>query len=59
MLLMGESAGGGLAARLALYTRDQGEFTIKGQVLIYPMLDHRTATSSSQYHNPSAGEFVW
>ncbi|UOO80929.1 alpha/beta hydrolase [Uruburuella testudinis] len=59
LILMGESAGGGLAARLALYTRDQGEFTPAGQVLIYPMLDHRTGTDRSPYRNPDAGEFVW
>lgn len=59
LVLMGESAGGGLTARLALYTRDQGELTPEGQVLIYPMLDYRTGTAESPYHNDMAGEFVW
>lgn len=59
VVLMGESAGGGLTARLALYTRDQGEFKPEGQVLIYPMLDYRTGTKDSPYHNPYTGEFVW
>ena len=59
VVLMGESAGGGLAARLALYTRDKGEFTPEGQVLIYPMLDYRTGTTASPYRNTVAGEFVW
>ncbi|MDO5638479.1 MAG: alpha/beta hydrolase [Neisseria sp.] len=59
IILMGESAGGGLAARLALYTRDRGEFSPAGQVLIYPMLDYRTGTAQSPYRNPYAGEFVW
>ena len=59
VVLMGESAGGGLAARLALYTRDKGEFNPEGQVLIYPMLDYRTGTEQSPYHNDIAGEFVW
>lgn len=59
IILMGESAGGGLAARLALYTRDQGEIKPAGQVLIYPMLDYRTGTAESPYRNPYAGEFVW
>ncbi|MBN6066170.1 alpha/beta hydrolase [Aggregatibacter actinomycetemcomitans] len=59
VVLMGESAGGGLAARLALYTRDQGEFKPEGQVLIYPMLDYRTGTEQSPYRNAVAGEFVW
>lgn len=59
IVIMGESAGGGLAARLALYTRDQNAFQPKGQVLIYPMLDYRTGTPQSPYQNPYAGEFVW
>lgn len=59
VVLMGESAGGGLAARLALYTRDKGEFTPAGQILIYPMLDYRTGTAESPYHNKGVGEFVW
>ncbi len=59
LVLMGESAGGGLAARLALFTRDKGEFAPEGQVLIYPMLDYRTGTDKSPYHNEFAGEFVW
>lgn len=40
--VMGESAGGGLAASLALRVRDEGEITLAGQVLAYPMLDDRT-----------------
>lgn len=40
--VIGESAGGGLAASLALMVRDRGEITLAGQVLIYPMLDDRT-----------------
>ncbi|ABR74999.1 alpha/beta hydrolase [Actinobacillus succinogenes] len=58
-ILMGESAGGGLAARLALKVRDKGEFKPKGQVLIYPMLDYRTGTAQSPYDSRYAGEFVW
>ena len=59
VVLMGESAGGGLTARLALYTRDQGRLTPEGQILIYPMLDYRTGTNESPYRNENAGEFVW
>lgn len=43
--VMGESAGGGHAALLALTARDRGEIPIIFQVLIYPMLDDRTGTS--------------
>lgn len=39
----GASAGGGLAAALALMARDRGEVDIAAQILLYPMLDDRTA----------------
>ncbi len=42
IVVMGESAGGGLAAALALLARDRGEVSVAGQVLSYPMLDDRT-----------------
>jgi acetyl esterase/lipase len=40
--VVGESAGGGLAAAVALRARDQGHLALAGQVLSYPMLDDRT-----------------
>lgn len=39
----GASAGGGLAAQIALHARDQGEIQLAAQILVYPMLDDRTA----------------
>jgi acetyl esterase/lipase len=39
----GASAGGGLAAALALMARDRGEVQLAFQLLSYPMLDDRTA----------------
>jgi acetyl esterase len=57
--VMGESAGGGLAAALAQMVRDRGEYKLAGQVLIYPMLDHRTGGADCQWRNPMTGEFVW
>ena len=45
----GGSAGGGLAAALALLVRDRGEIDIISQQLIYPMLDHRSITHASHY----------
>lgn len=59
ILVMGESAGGGLAAALALLARDRGSPGIAGQVLIYPMLDPRTGTVEAPTDNLYAGEFVW
>ncbi len=55
--LMGESAGGGHAALLALAVRDRGEMPVALQMLIYPMLDDRTGVSRSL--PPSLGTFVW
>ncbi|MFD3517506.1 alpha/beta hydrolase [Streptomyces sp. NPDC058657] len=43
----GKSAGGGLAAALALRTRDRGERAPAGQLLLCPMLDDRGHTFSS------------
>lgn len=53
----GESAGGGLAANLAQFARDKGEYDVCFQLLIYPMLDDRTVTNADL--NPTVGEFVW
>jgi acetyl esterase/lipase len=41
---MGESAGGGLAAMVALMARDRGKVQLCQAVLIYPMLDDRTGS---------------
>ena len=59
IVVMGESAGGGLAAALALMTRDRGGPKLAGQVLIYPMLDWRTGGPDDLYRNRHTGEFVW
>jgi acetyl esterase/lipase len=39
--VMGDSAGGGLAAGVALLARDRGGPALARQILIYPMLDDR------------------
>jgi len=44
--LMGESAGGGHAALLAIAARDRGEVPLVLQALIYPMLDDRTGSTA-------------
>lgn len=55
--VMGESAGGGHAALLAITARDRGEVPLAFQCLTYPMLDDRTGISRpvSRY----AGRLVW
>src|SRR5580700_1036088 len=42
--VVGDSAGGGLAAAVALLARDQGGPDLAAQILIYPMLDDRNTT---------------
>lgn len=54
--VMGESAGGGLAAGLSLLVRDRAEHRLAFQHLIYPMLDDRTCVREP---NPHTGEFIW
>jgi acetyl esterase/lipase len=52
----GASAGGGLAAGLALLTRDRAEVEVAFQLLIYPMIDDRNITSASE---TIPDTFVW
>ncbi|MGV0722433.1 alpha/beta hydrolase [Mycolicibacterium elephantis] len=52
----GASAGGGLAAALALLARDRGEVPLAAQLLVYPMLDDRT-TERRDLDNP--GHRLW
>ncbi|UKK82973.1 alpha/beta hydrolase [Sphingopyxis sp. BSN-002] len=59
IVVAGESAGGGLAAALAIMARDLGGPAIAGQLLTYPMLDHRTGSDFCPYANPNTGEFIW
>lgn len=55
--LMGESAGGGHAALLAITARDRGEVPLVLQALIYPMLDDRTG--STRQLPPYIGVVGW
>ncbi|WP_443058547.1 alpha/beta hydrolase [Streptomyces sp. NBC_00442] len=52
----GKSAGGGLAAALALIARDRGGPAPVGQLLLCPMLDDRGATFSA---HQMAGADIW
>jgi len=53
----GESAGGGLAAALALMARDRKQVPLAFQHLAYPMLDDCTCVAADPH--PFTGEFVW
>jgi acetyl esterase/lipase len=55
--IAGESAGGGLAAALALLARDRGDIKPAFQLLIYPMLDDRTGITKPA--PPMTGDFIW
>lgn len=55
--LMGESAGGTHAATLAFTARDRGEVPVLFQLLVYPALDDRTA--STRTLPPHLGAFGW
>jgi acetyl esterase/lipase len=50
LAVAGESAGGGLAAAVALVTRDQNGPPLDLQCLLFPVLDHRMATGSMRAH---------
>ncbi|QGP81260.1 alpha/beta hydrolase [Sphingobium sp. CAP-1] len=55
--LLGESAGGGLAAMVSLAARDRREVPVAFQALVYPMLDDRTGTSRTV--PPHIGQIIW
>jgi acetyl esterase/lipase len=56
VVLVGESAGGGLAAALAILIRDRGGRQPLAQLLATPMLDHRNDSPSVRQQN---GLGVW
>lgn len=55
--VLGESAGGGHAALLAIAARDRGEIPLAYQALIYPMLDDRTGSVTMP--PPHIGAILW
>ena len=63
VIIGGGSAGGGLAAALALMVRDRGELSVTHQVLIYPMVDDTRTTPSSQWRtwgwSPESNHVGW
>ena len=65
LVVVGASAGGGLAAAVALLSRDRGAPVLKGQLLICPMLDDRNNSDSvrqmaaGRMWNQAANEVGW
>lgn len=60
----GDSAGGGLCAAVTLRARDTGEVNIAFQMPLYPMIDDRMITPSSQNNdapvwNTKSNEIAW
>lgn len=60
----GDSAGGGLTAAVCLYARDKGQIPIAFHMPLYPMLDDREITKSSQNNdapvwNTHANQVAW
>jgi len=53
--ISGDSAGGGIAASLALMVRDRGKIPLKAQVLIYPNVDDRPYTVLDPTCAPGTG----
>ena len=56
LVVCGDSAGGNLAAVVALMARDRGGPAIAGQVLLYPITDHSFDTPS--YKENGSGYFL-
>jgi acetyl esterase/lipase len=56
IVIAGASAGGGLAAAVALLARDRGGPALAGQMLMCPMIDDRNDTPSALQ---MAGQGVW
>ena len=53
--VMGDSAGGGLAAAVAILSRDRGGPLLARQILLYPMLDDRTTTPTPRLSRSPVG----
>lgn len=57
--VVGESAGGGLAAAVAQMARDRKGPALAAQILVYPMIDHRVGGAADPWRNRHTGEFTW
>jgi acetyl esterase len=52
IIIMGDGAGGGLAAATTLLARDRKDFLPAGVMLIYPMLDHSSGSDLDLHPKP-------
>ena len=64
LMVGGDSAGGGLTAALTIYARDKDKVALAFQMPLYPMLDDRMLTKSSQNNdapvwNTRSNENAW
>lgn len=57
--VIGESAGGGLAAALVLQARERGSVPLACQVLVYPMLLPPSHSVDTRHPDPRTGRFIW
>ncbi len=55
LAVCGDSAGGNLAAAVAILARDSGAFAISAQVLIYPVIDYRGGNPSHEEYGVGYG----
>lgn len=46
IIIIGDSAGGNIAAAVSMMARDKGEFVVKNQILIYPCTDNDYSKNS-------------
>ena len=65
IFVMGDSAGGNLAAALCLWARDHGGHAIAGQILLYPVLDPDFGSlgyrkfGKGHYNHTTAMRYYW
>ncbi|GLQ16390.1 alpha/beta hydrolase [Maritalea porphyrae] len=63
IMVMGESAGGGLAAAICIAARDRGDVNIAAQFPLYAMLDNRTTSTNLALNDlswtPGKNKLAW
>ncbi len=57
--VVGESAGGGLAASLTLLARDRSSVPLACQALVYPMLVPPAQSVDTALPDPRTGHYIW